>query len=60
MIPKVRTWRVRVLDHDGKEALRYYVSAPNKALAHIAVRMDHPNTWGFALSITPQTKRQRR
>ena len=46
MIPKVKLWRITVETGEVFE-----VSAPNKALARIGFRMDHPEHWGKSLKI---------
>lgn len=52
MIPKVRTWNVRVLASDGKPEERIVIDTPTKALVRIIFRMDYPQFWGRAFKIS--------
>lgn len=59
MIPKVQTWRVRVLaDEYGPEAI-VYMDGPTKTLIRIGFRMDYPCYWGRAIKISLVRKGQK-
>jgi len=52
MIPKVQTWRIRVLaDEYGPEEI-LFMDGPTKALIRIGFRMDYPRFWGRAIKIS--------
>ena len=53
MIPKVRDWRVRVIDDNAIEIDRRIISAPTKRLAHLNHRFECYQFWGKALVISP-------
>jgi hypothetical protein len=48
MIPKVRTWTVRVVETG--EVIQ--LDTINKNMCRIIMRLDHPRTWGKTLKIS--------
>ena len=52
MIPKVQTWRIRVLASDNEPEEFIPMLGPNKALIRIGFRMDYPKFWGRAIKIS--------
>jgi len=57
MIPKCKTYRVRVVDDDGREIERLHVVTCTRYLARLIVRQDYPSTWGHRLIISvPRTQ----
>lgn len=52
MIPRVKTWNIKVWSDDGKIVAQYVMLAPNKALVRIGFRMDYPRHWGQRFTIS--------
>lgn len=50
-IPSVATYRVSVLDDDGRVTEVLQVPAPTRTLAILNARFDYPRTWGKALRV---------
>jgi len=53
MIPRVRTWRVRILNDDGSHKATLYIETITRRMARLIVRMDYPFSWGHKLVISP-------
>ena len=51
MIPKVKKWRVRVLEK-GRQDQILFIDAPTKLLARLNVRYEYPGTWGKTIKIS--------
>jgi hypothetical protein len=52
MIPKVRTWNVRIPARGNEPEERLTIDTPTKALVRIIVRMDYPRFWGREIKIS--------
>ncbi len=52
MIPRVRTWNVRVWSDDGKVVTNVQIDTVNKALARIIFRQDYMQFWGYKITIS--------
>ncbi len=51
-IPRVRSWRVRVMDGET-ELERLVVQTITRRLAIMITRQDYPRTWGHSLLVSP-------
>jgi hypothetical protein len=52
MIPRVRTWNVRILATETQPEERMQIETPTKALVRIIFRLDFPRYWGRAYKIS--------